>query len=141
MPSELHVHASHEGGMRFSATTGRHSLTLDYPLAPDESGAGPTPLQALLASLAVCSGSTVGLVLTQMKQPFTGLDVEARALRRDEHPTVLTEISLEFIVRGPGVDPGVVQRALDVAETRLCPVWAMLKPGTAITASCRVVAD
>lgn len=141
MPTELKARAVHEGGMRFSVTAGEHNVTLDYPLQPGATAAGPTPLQMILASLAVCSGSTVALVLERTKQPLAGLEVEAYALRSDEHPTVLTEISLEFLVRGSGVDPEAVQRALAVTETQLCPVWAMLKPGTPITASFRLVGD
>lgn len=141
MATELQARAVRDSGMRFRATTGDHTFTLDYPLTPDASVAGPTPLQALLASLAVCSGSTVGLVLDRMKQPVTDLEVHARALRTEEHPTVLTEIALEFEVTGRGVDPESVDRALRIAETQLCPVWAMLKPGTPITASFRIVSE
>ncbi len=135
MSGELMVHAVNEGGMRFAVTAGEHGLTLDYPLGPDDATAGPTPLQTLLGCLAVCSGSTVGLVLRRMQQPLEGLEVRARGQRRDEHPTVLTDIALEFEVRGAGVSPEAVQRALALAEDQLCPVWAMLKPGTPITTS------
>jgi putative redox protein len=76
-----------------------------------------------------------------MGQPVKDLEVHARGLWRDEHPTVITEIALEFEVRGTGVDAEAVRRALDVAEQQLCPVWAMLKGGTPITASFRVVAS
>jgi putative redox protein len=135
MPTELAVHAVHEGGMRFAVTAGEHSVTLDYPLRPDEAGAGATPLQSLLSSLAACSGSTLALVLRRMQQPLEGLEVYARGQRRDEHPTVLTEIALEFVLHGPDLDPDAVARALTMAENQLCPVWAMLKAGTPITAS------
>ena len=74
-----------------------------------------------------------------MKQPFTGLTVEARGQRRDEHPTVLTEIAVEFVITGAGTDPGKVAQALKMAEEQLCPVWAMLKGGTPITATFRII--
>lgn len=140
MPTDIQVHAVREHGMRFAATVGDFAVTLDYHLPPSVACAGPTPMQMLLTSLAVCSGSTVALVLERMKQPLTGLEVDARAVRADEHPTVLTEIELEFVVRGTGVDPDAVERALRIAESQLCPVWAMLKAGTPITASYRLVA-
>src|SRR5665647_367003 len=85
MPQELSVRAVRESGMCYTASTGEHTVCLDYPLGPGAT-AGPTPLQMLLTSLAVCAGSTVGLLLDRMKQPFTGLTVEARGQRRDEHP-------------------------------------------------------
>lgn len=75
-----------------------------------------------------------------MQQPLRGLEVHARGLRRDEHPTVFTEIALEFVLHGAGLDPTAVTRALSVAENQLCPVWAMLKAGTPITAAFSIAA-
>jgi putative redox protein len=124
--------------MCFIATTEQHSVCLDYPLGPGAT-AGPTPLEMLLTSLAVCAGSTVSLVLERMKQPLNGMTVEARGSRRDEHPTVLTDIALEFVVTGAGVESERVAQALKVAEEQLCPVWAMLKPGTPVAATFRIV--
>jgi len=140
MPQELSVRAVRESGMCFTASTGEHSVCLDYPLSPGPTG-GPTPLEMLLSSLAVCAGSTLGLLLDRMKQPFTGLVVEAHAKRRDEHPSVLTEIALEFVIAGAGTKPDKVAQALYMAEEQLCPVWAMLKGGTPITTSFRIAAD
>jgi putative redox protein len=73
-----------------------------------------------------------------MGQTVDGLEVTARGTRRDQHPTVLTQISLEFEVRGSGIAPEMVEHALRVAEDQLCPVWAMLKGGTPITTSWNV---
>jgi len=39
-----------------------------------------------------------------MGQPVRGIEVNARGQRRDEHPTVITEIALEFVVHGAGDD-------------------------------------
>jgi putative redox protein len=138
MPQELSVRAVRESGMCFIASTGQHTVCLDYPLGP-EATAGPTPLEMILTSLAVCAGSTVSLVLERMKQPFTGLAVDARGMRRDEHPTVLTEITLDFVITGAQTEPDRVAQALKVAEEQLCPVWAMLKSGTPIRAAFRIV--
>ena len=66
---------------------------------------------------------------------------EVRGLRRDEHPTVITEIALEFTVHGAGVEPAAVEKALAISEQQVCPIWAMLKGGTRIASSYRVVED
>lgn len=141
MPTELVVHAVHQGGMKFAAAMGEHSLVLDYPYPPGHSAEGPTPLQMILTSLAVCSGSTLALLLENMGQAVEGLRVEARGLRRDDHPTVLTEIALEFVLRGEGLEPETVRQAIAMAEERLCPVWSMLKAGTPISATFRLAKD
>ena len=139
MPQELSVRAVRASLMCFNASTGEHSVCLDYPLGPGPT-AGPTPLEMLLTSLAVCAGSTLGLLLDRMKQPVTGLVVEARGRRRDDHPTVITDISLEFVITGAATDPAKVAQAIKTAEDQLCPVWAMLKAGTAISTSFRIEA-
>jgi putative redox protein len=139
MPTELTVHAVHQGEMKITATAGDFSLGMDYPVRPGQ--AGLTPLQLLLASLAGCSGNTVAALLRRSGQPVTGLEVSVHARRRDEHPTVFTSITLHFIVRGSGVDRDAVSRALAVSEEQLCPVWIMLKAGTPITATFEITED
>jgi putative redox protein len=87
----------------------------------------------LLASLAACSLNSVVVILKKMQQPLADLEVVARGLRSTEHPMLLTDISLEFTVKG-GVDPAAMAHALKLSEERLCPVWNILKAGTAIKA-------
>ncbi len=134
MPTEMVVKAVHQGGMRMVAGTGEYQVETDYPLAAGEDCAGLRPLEVLLCSLTSCTGSVVALLLQRMRQPVAGLEVNARATRADEHPQVLTHIALEFVVRGAEVEPHAVERALKQAED-LCPVWAMVKPGTEVTSS------
>jgi putative redox protein len=134
MKNELTVHAVHQGGMRVLASDGEFRVAMDYPLVDGESTTGPTPLTMLLASLAACSLNSVAVILKKMQQPLAGLGVEARGTRQTEHPTVLTDISLAFTVKGD-VDSAAMARALQLSEERLCPVWNMLKASTSIKAS------
>ena len=138
MQTELMVRAVHECGMRVRASDGKFHVLMDYPKGPAESPMGPTPLTMLLASLATCSVNSVMAVLMKMQQPVTGLGVEAHAARSTDHPTVLTEISLDFTVKGDAVDAAAVGRALQLSEERLCPVWNMLKASTRISAEFHV---
>jgi putative redox protein len=134
---EYTAEAVHQEGLRFVVTAGRHSVTTDYPLTEGETGAGARPLELLLASLASCAGGSLVALLRRAGQPPKGLKVSARGQRRSEHPTLFTEIALEFVVCGP-VDPNMVARAIEQSEALVCPVWAMLKPSTPISASFRV---
>jgi putative redox protein len=123
--------------MRFEVTVGPHTIVTDYPLEANVAGAGPRPLEMLLGSLASCAGGALTALLRRSGQPVRDLKVQARAQRRLEHPTVFTEIALEFVVRGD-VAESVVARAIEQSESHVCPIWAMLKPGTAITSSFRI---
>ena len=140
MPSQLSVHAVHRGEMRVSAVAGDHTVEMDYPMGGGDCSA-LTPLQLLLASLAGCSGNTMALLLRRHEQKVSGIEVSALASRRDEHPTVLTDIALEFTVRGADLDEAIVRRSLVIAEENLCPVWAMLKEGTPIAATVTLVEE
>jgi putative redox protein len=141
MPSELTVRTVHEGGMRMVASCGEHALTMDYPLQPEQELSGPRPLEVLLASLSACSGSGLAMLLERGGQQVSGLEVVATGQRRDEHPTVFTEIALAFTVRGQGLDQAAIERSLALCEGQLCPVWVMLKGATPITTSLHVVEE
>ena len=140
MASQLSVHAVHQGEMRIDAVAGDHVVEMDYPMGGGSCDAF-TPLQLLLASLAGCSGNTMALLVRKQGLQVSGIEVKAQATRREEHPTVLTDISLEFIVRGADLDEAALRRSLVVAEDTLCPVWAMLKPGTPRTSSLTLIDD
>ena len=100
MRSDLCVRAVHQGDMRVDVRVREHVLSMDYPA---ESGKNPTPLEMLLASLAACATNTLNLVLCKkMGAKLHGLEVEARAERRAEHPTVLTDIELVYHQHPPG---------------------------------------
>ncbi len=139
MVSELSVHAVHLDEMRVLAESGSRKVLTDYPLTQGQPIEGLTSLELLLASLATCAtNSVLALLKRKMKQSVTGLDVYARGLRREEHPTVLTEISLEFVISGK-VDPEAVRKSLRISADQLCPVWNMLKGTTPINATFRII--
>jgi len=139
MTTELTVHAVHQGDMRIAATARAHTIQMDYQRSPKDETAGATPLELILASLAGCAGNTMALLLRKDQQPFEDIEVIAHGQRREKHPTVITEIHLEFMLRGKGLDSVSVRKALDLAEARICPVWAMLKGSTPITSTIRIV--
>ena len=138
--TELSVRAVHQGGMRVYASDGQFHVSMDYPQQDGDTTTGPTPLTLLLASLAACSLKSVVAILKKMHQPLQGLGVEVRGTRQTEHPTLLTNISLDFTVKGM-VDPVAMARALQLSEEHLCPVWNMLKGSTPITAGFNVITE
>jgi len=136
MRTDLSVRARHLGDMRVDVDVRGHRLPMDYPVAE---GREATPLEVLLASLAACAANTLNLVLCRkMGANVTSLEVEARAQRREEHPTILTNIELVYHLRGDGLAPETINRAIRIAEDQLCPVLAMLRPGTEISSSWQI---
>jgi putative redox protein len=118
------------------------AIVVDHAL-PDEDReeTGPTPMRLLLVGLCGCTGMDVISIMKKKRQPFTGLQVKATAERAEEHPKVYTQIHLEFVVTGEGVDPGAVERAIELSETRYCSALAMLAKTAEITSSYRIVEE
>jgi len=137
MPTELVIQADYQGGMKVTAGDGEHTVTMDYPLEPGQAVAGLTPLKLLLASLTGCIGNTVPMLLAKRGQPVRSLQVTAKGQRRDEHPSVFTRIDVELVLHGD-LDPEVVEHCIALADEKLCPVWAMLRPATLIVTSYRI---
>jgi len=130
MRTDLCVRAVHQGTMRVDVHVREHVLAMDYPA---EAGRNPTPLEMLMASLAACAANTLNLVLSRkMGARIDSLEVEARAERRADHTTVLTEIELVYLVGAANVDAAAMDQAVRIAEEKLCPVLAILRPGTSI---------
>jgi uncharacterized OsmC-like protein len=133
MRTDLSVRARHLGEMRVDVDVRGHILPMDYPAAE---GREATPLEVLLASLAACAANTLNLVLCRkMGAKIASLHVEAKAQRREEHPTILTNIELVYHLRGDILAPEMVDRALHIAEEQLCPILAMLRPGAEISST------
>lgn len=55
--------------------------------------------------------------------------------------TITIDYPLQEGDDGDGVEQAAAERALKIAEEQIFPVWAMLEPGTPITASLRVGRD
>jgi putative redox protein len=139
MPNELSAKVVFQEKVRFAGQVrSKPPAVIDY-LPPLSHGAGLMPLELLLLSLAGCSGQTVIGLLRMMEQPVQGLEVKACGQCRHERPTIFTSIGLEFVVHGADIDPALVARAMALAEERYGPVWAMLKAGTKITSSFRII--
>ncbi len=140
MAREVSARAVLQEKVRFLGQgTGEQSVVIDYPPPLGDDAGLRGGLELLLMSLAACSGQTIVPILRQMRQPVSGLTVEARGQRQDEHPTVLTDIELKFTFQGDGLDRAAIQRAISLGETKFCPVWAMLKGSTRITAGFEIV--
>jgi putative redox protein len=135
--TEYVVEAVHRGGMHFSGAAGGYEFHMDYPIRDGDATAGAKPMEMLLASLASCAGGSLAALMRRAGQAFDGLTVTARGQRRSEHPTIFTEIALEVVVQGQ-VDPAVVQKVMAEAESRVCPIWAMLRASTPIASSFRI---
>lgn len=93
----------------------------------DAAGSGPTPMQTVLLALAGCSGMDVVSILLRMREPLKGFRVEVKAEKRAEDPRVYTSIEMVYHLEGD-LDESKVRHAIELTETKYCPVGGMLRP-------------
>ena len=96
----------------------------------DERG-GPTPIDALLSSLAGCTAMDVVSILLKKRQSASTYEIAVDGDRTDEHPRVFTAIRVEHRVRG-AVEPEALRRSIELSATTYCPVSAMLSAGARV---------
>lgn len=130
----MNISVSWTPGMRFDATApeGTH-IAMDAHREFGGSGAGPTPMETLLAALAGCTGMDVVSILKKMRAPLEALTIEVSSERAADHPRVFTAIHLRYRASGPGLQKELVEKAANLSEERYCSVAAMLRHAARIT--------
>ena len=127
------------GGMRFvGLADSGHALVMDSD-ATSGGGSAPQPKELLLLGLAGCTGMDVVSILRKKRQPVAGLEIVVRGEQAADHPRRLTTVAVEYVVRGAGLDPEAVRRAIALSEERYCSVGASLRQPVSISSTFRVL--
>lgn len=112
------------GSGRVDARTPRGAaFTMEAEALDDEEAPGPK--EALLASLAGCTGMDVSSILRKKRQTVTTYEIGIDGDSAVEHPRVFTDIRVEHRVSG-AVTAEALRRSIELSATRYCPVNAML---------------
>ncbi len=125
--SDVVVSANWLEDLRFEARArgGESSLSLAGGAGARE-GEGVTPMEALLCSLAGCTGMDVISILQKKRQQVTGFCVEARGTRASEHPRKYIAIELVFVIKGVDISSQAVERSIELSQSKYCGATASL---------------
>jgi putative redox protein len=115
-------------GMQFvaHAAGSNVAIVLDGGLENGVGGTGVRPMEALLLSLAGCTGMDVISILRKKQQRVTAFRVNVNGERAPEPPQRYTRIHLEYVVRGWDVAEAAVVRSIELSQTKYCSVSASL---------------
>ncbi|MGB7184759.1 MAG: OsmC family protein [Burkholderiaceae bacterium] len=129
-------------GMSFLANTGSgHSIVMDG--APDGGGnnLAPRPMEMVLAGTGGCSAYDIVLILRKSGQDIRGCEVRLDADRAEKDPKVFTRINFHFVVRGVGLKPNLVERAIKLSHDKYCSATAMLAHTAEISMDWEIVEE
>ena len=99
-------------------------LDSDTSVGGDNSAA--RPMEFIMIGLAGCTGMDVISILQKKKQPVKDFRVQVHAPRADEHPKVVTNAVIEYLVTGRDVDESALLRAIELSAEKYCPAQTML---------------
>lgn len=118
-----------DGAMFVGESGSGHAVVMDGP--PDHGGRnlGVRPMEMLLLGLGGCTSFDVIDILRKSRQQVTDCETRLTAERADEVPSVFTRIHVHFVVRGHGLDPKRVARAVSLSAEKYCSASLMLERG------------
>jgi putative redox protein len=96
---------------------------------------GLSPMELLLAGLGGCTGIDVADILLKKRIQLTELKVKVRGKRAETFPRVYTEIEVQYLLWGNGLDPAAVEQAIQLSEEKYCSASAMLGATAQISSS------
>ena len=96
-------------------------------------------MELVLAGAGGCSAFDVVLILKRGRQEITGCEAKLSAERADTDPKVFTKIHFHFIVRGKGLKPEAVERAVKLSAEKYCSASIMLGKPAVITHDWEIV--
>lgn len=129
-------------GMSFLAETGSgHAVVMDG--APEGGGRNlaPRPMEMVLVGSGGCTAYDVVLILRKSGQDVRGCDLKLAAERAQTDPKVFTRINFHFVVRGRGLKPNLVERAIKLSHDKYCSASAMLAKTAELTLDWEIVED
>ncbi len=86
-----------------------------------------SPAETLLAAVGGCSAWDVVEILRKQRQPVSGVELRIEGHQRDAAPWAFTTIRVSYVIRGRGVDPAAVERAVRLSNEKYCSVIATVR--------------
>lgn len=100
---------------------------------------GPSPMELVLIGTGGCSAYDVVHILEKGREPVEDVVVELDADRAETEPKVFTRIHLHFIVKGRGINPAKVERAIALSVEKYCSASAMMAKTATLTHDFEVI--
>lgn len=118
------LHWSGEGLRFHGGPPGGPEIQID-----SDGKAGPSPMDAVLLSVAGCMGIDVVMILEKGRVPVTGLSVQVEGDRSARPPRRFTAIRMTYRVEGVLPEHHArVERAVALSRDRYCSVLHTLRP-------------
>jgi putative redox protein len=115
------------GGHEFEAANAEGAaFKMDYLKSRGGKGDGVTPVEALLAAAAGCSGIDLVNILGKMRIEFDSLEITADSRQAPEHPMYFTWIKFIYRIKGENLERSKIEKAIALSVDKYCSVKASI---------------
>ncbi len=122
-----------DGVMFVGESESGHSVVMDGAVEAGGRNLGLRPMEMLLLGMGGCSSFDVIHILKKMRADLDDCTVELTAERAGEDPKVFEAIHAHFTVKGRGLKPEQVGRAVELSADKYCSASIMLGKTAKIT--------
>ena len=124
--TELDFHAELGSGYEFDM---RGPATTD----------GGSPVEFMLAGVAGCTAMDVVHILRKRRLAVTDITVEIKGVQAEEAPNVFTDATIIYVIRGDGISPAAVEKAIQLSQDKYCSASIMFqRAGVNISTAYRI---
>ena len=124
-----HVTVRWEPASHSFVAHGAHADRTVVMNAPHPEG-GPTgisPAENLLAALGGCTAWDVVEILQKKRLQFDSVELRVDGQQAETAPWPYTSIRVTYVVRGRGLDPEAVEKAVHLSSDKYCSVIATVR--------------
>ena len=107
-------------------TETKHKILMDLPEEKGGENKGPKPGELVLVALGGCTGVDMVSILEKMRAKLDGLEMVIKSESQKDHPKVLKNIEIEYILKGENLKEADVKKAIELSLNKYCSVGATL---------------
>lgn len=124
----MHTKIQWQENVHFTAVADSgHELNIDGPTDAGGKNLGDRPMELMLMGVGGCTSFDVVKILRKSRQKVTNCVTELTAKRADDVPQVFESIHIHFVIKGDGLDPTRVERAIGLTADKYCSASIMLQ--------------
>jgi putative redox protein len=116
-----------DNGLKFQTRAGNNPEVITDYIPPLGNNEGYMPLELFLISFGTCVGGVILPILRKMQKNIEEYSMKASGIRKTEHPTGFSKITLEIFVKSNNTTTEEIEKVIQMAETTYCPIWSMLR--------------
>jgi putative redox protein len=116
-----------------------HKIVFGHAFGEEGQKPGPSAMELVLIGVGGCAAFDVVHILEKGREAVEDVAVELDAERAEQDPKVFTRVRMHFVVKGRGLAPAKVERAIALSAEKYCSASAMIGKTATITHDFEIV--